>query len=77
VVATDVACLQAVVQDGVNGSVVPPSDPKALAAAIVRLLRDESLWHTYAQAGPGWVAQRLSWEGMAETTAAAYADAVG
>jgi glycosyltransferase involved in cell wall biosynthesis len=76
VVATDVACLQAVVQDGVNGSVVPPSDPKALAAAIVRLLRDRSLWDTYAQAGPGWVAQRLSWEGMAEATAAAYADAM-
>lgn len=76
VVATDVACLQAVVQDGVNGSVVPPSDPPALAAAIVRLLQDRDLWHRYSAAGPNWVADRLSWEGMAATTAQAYADTI-
>lgn len=74
VVATDVACLQAVVRNGVNGSVVPPSDPGALAAAIVHLLREPDLWRKYASAGPEWVAERLSWEGMADTTAAAYTD---
>ena len=74
VVATDVACLRAVVQDGVNGAVVPPSDPGALAAAIVHLLREPDLWQRYASAGPSWVEQKLSWEGMAATTSAAYAD---
>lgn len=77
VVATDVACLQAVVQDGVNGSVVPPCDAPGLAAAIVELLRDEGLWRKYAEAGPLWVQERLSWEGMAEATAAAYSDVIG
>ncbi len=74
VVATDVACLQAVVSNGINGSVVPASDPGSLAAAIVHLLREPDLWSKYASAGPQWVAERLSWQGMADTTAAAYAD---
>ena len=77
VVATDVACLQAVVHNGINGSVVPASDPGSLAAAIVHLLREPDLWRRYALAGPAWVAERLSWQGMADTTAAAYADVCG
>lgn len=76
-VTTDVACLQAVVREGENGSVVPPADPKALAAAIVRLLRDRDLWQRYAEAGPAWVTSRLGWDGMAATTARAYADVGG
>lgn len=77
VVATGVACLQAVVQEGVNGSVVPPCDADALARAIVELLKDRALWERYATAGPPWVAKQLSWEEMAATTQRAYADSVG
>ncbi|WP_054847330.1 glycosyltransferase [Methanoculleus chikugoensis] len=41
VVVTDVGgSLPEVVDDGVTGYVVPPRDPEALAAAIVRLLKD-------------------------------------
>ena len=39
-VVTDVGSLPEVVDDGVTGYVVPPRDPEALAAAIVRLLKD-------------------------------------
>ncbi len=74
-VATDVSCLRAVVEDGVNGMVVPPSSPSALAAALVELLRDEALWKRYADAGPITVTRRLGWDQMAATTSAAY-DAV-
>lgn len=77
VVATDVACLRAVIQQGVSGEVVPAADPVALASAIVRLLRDRTLWEQYATAGPKWVADNFSWEGMAQTTATAYRDVVG
>jgi glycosyltransferase involved in cell wall biosynthesis len=74
-VATDVSCLRAVVEDGVNGVVVPPAAPAALAAAVVDLLRDEALWRRYAKAGPITVTRRLGWDQMAATTSAAY-DAV-
>lgn len=74
VVATDVACVRAVIQQGITGEVVPVGNPAALAAGIVRLLNDRMLWDQYATTGPKWVAENLSWEGMAETTARAYAD---
>jgi glycosyltransferase involved in cell wall biosynthesis len=39
VVATDVGGLAEVVDDGVTGALVPPGDPAALAAAVLRVLR--------------------------------------
>ncbi len=75
-VATDVSCLRAVIEDRVTGSVVPASDPRALAAAIVHLLNDRDLWQRYAEAGPVDVGRRLGWEHMAQTTRETYADVV-
>jgi D-inositol-3-phosphate glycosyltransferase len=37
VIGTDAAGNELVIQDGVNGWIVPESDPHALAAAILRL----------------------------------------
>lgn len=73
VVGTDVACVRAVLDDGVNGLSVPPADPAALARALVTLLRDETLWQRYARAGLESATQRMGWERVAETTAEAYA----
>jgi glycosyltransferase involved in cell wall biosynthesis len=41
VVATAVGGNVEIVQDGVNGLLVPPSNPGALASAIAELLRDK------------------------------------
>jgi len=76
VVATDVACVRAVVEPGVNGLLVPPADAGALAAAIVPLLRDKDLWQRYAEAGPQSVRERFGWDRVAATTAKAYAAAL-
>jgi glycosyltransferase involved in cell wall biosynthesis len=76
-VGTEVSCVEAVIEDGVDGRLVPPADPGALAAAIVRLLKDRAAWQRYASAGPESVTRRLSWEGMGHTVARAYAEVLG
>lgn len=42
-VSTNISGIPELLQDGVNGLVVPPEDPQALAAAIERLIRDPAL----------------------------------
>ncbi|MHB8470405.1 MAG: glycosyltransferase family 4 protein [Gaiellaceae bacterium] len=67
VVATDVGGVPEIVEDGVNGLLVAPGDPAALAAAIGRLVSDPELRGRLAAAAapsvarfaPGAIAQRL------------------
>jgi glycosyltransferase involved in cell wall biosynthesis len=51
VVSTTVGGVPEVVRDGDTGLLVPPRDPAALAAAILRLARDEGLRHRLGAAG--------------------------
>jgi glycosyltransferase involved in cell wall biosynthesis/uncharacterized membrane protein len=50
VVATDVGGMSELVADGETGLLVPPSDPKALAEAIERLLRNPELRRRFGAA---------------------------
>jgi len=58
-VITDVSGATDIVEDGVNGFVVPKRDPAALAAAILRLRDDERLGREVAAAGRRWVTTEL------------------
>jgi len=51
VVASDVAGYDEVVTDGVEGLLVPPRDPAALAAAVGTILDDPALSERFAAAG--------------------------
>jgi glycosyltransferase involved in cell wall biosynthesis len=51
VVATACTGPSAIIKDGVHGLLVPPGDEAAMAAAILRLLRDPELRRNLAQAG--------------------------
>ena len=51
-----------VVQDGVNGLIIPPNDPDALAAAIERLYRDRDLGARLGAAGRTRVVENFTWE---------------
>jgi glycosyltransferase involved in cell wall biosynthesis len=60
VVASAVGGIPEVVTDGVEGLLVPPADPSALAEAIVRLARSPSLRERLGEAGYRTVAERFS-----------------
>jgi glycosyltransferase involved in cell wall biosynthesis len=77
VVATDVACVRAVVRPGLDGVLVAPADPAALARGIIGVLRDRAAWCRYAGAGPVAMAERFGWDHAAEITGGAYAGALG
>lgn len=51
IVTTDVAGCRDVVQPGVNGLLVPPGDPRALADALETLVRDPGLRARFGRAG--------------------------
>jgi glycosyltransferase involved in cell wall biosynthesis len=43
IIATDVLGIRAIIQNGVNGILIPPRDPNALASAIQRIVNDDGL----------------------------------
>ncbi|HEX4432925.1 MAG TPA: glycogen synthase [Frankiaceae bacterium] len=72
VVASAVGGIPEVVQDGVTGLLVPPSEPKALAAAVNRLLDDPGLAAEMGRAGRRRASAEFSWQAIAEQTVALY-----
>ncbi|MBI3747845.1 MAG: glycosyltransferase family 4 protein, partial [Chloroflexi bacterium] len=59
VVASNVGGIPEMIDDGVTGLLVPPHDPAALAAAIVRLLTNHPLADTLGRAGHDLVHARF------------------
>ena len=72
VVASNVGGIPEMVEDGVTGLLVPPHNPPALAAAIVRLLLDHQLADTIARAGHDLVHDRFCVQLMVNAVQALY-----
>ena len=72
IVATRAGGIPEVVEDGLNGCLVPPRDPAALAQGIVRLLTDAPLRARMGDAGFARVNERFTVERMVAETAAVY-----
>jgi glycosyltransferase involved in cell wall biosynthesis len=72
IVGTTAGGIPEIVEDGVNGLLVPPRDHPALAAAIVRALGDAELRQRLGQAGLARVNARFTVERMVEETVAVY-----
>ena len=72
VVASNVGGIPEMIQDGVSGLLVPPHDPPALAAAIVRLLRDHPYADMLARAGHELVHDRFCVQLMVNAVQALY-----
>lgn len=62
VIATGVGGSLEVIEDGINGLLVPPRNPEALAAAILRVLRDPSFAARLARAGQERIGIQFSFD---------------
>jgi glycosyltransferase involved in cell wall biosynthesis len=58
-VASDLAAIPELIEDGVNGRLVPPDDPQALAAAIAQLIGDPALRLRLGRAARARVLERF------------------
>jgi glycosyltransferase involved in cell wall biosynthesis len=62
VVATRMTAVPELVEDGVNGRLVPPNDPRALAAALQGLIGDPAARLRLGRAGRARVLERFAME---------------
>jgi starch synthase len=72
VVASAVGGIQEVVVPEETGLLVPPADPKALADALNRVLRDRALGRRMGLEGRKRVVEHFSWTSIARKTLATY-----
>ena len=72
VVATSVGGIPEVITSGVDGLLVPPEDPAALASAVGALLADASLRDRIGEAGYRTVADRFSIDAQVHRIEAVY-----
>jgi glycosyltransferase involved in cell wall biosynthesis len=72
IVATSTGGIPEVVDDGVTGILVPPRDDRAMADAIVRLLKDNDLRQRMGLAGLKRARERFSAERMLRETLRVY-----
>jgi glycosyltransferase involved in cell wall biosynthesis len=73
VVATNVGGIPDLVTDGVDGLLVPPGDPHALAAALQRILRDPAFARALGNAARQTIANRYTAERSLERLEQLYA----
>jgi len=74
VVASAVGGIQEVVVNEKTGFLVPPADPKALADAINRVLRNPEMARQFGLAGRKRVEDHFSWTSIADKTLAMYSE---
>ncbi len=74
VVASRVGGIKEVVVDGVTGLLVPPDQPRQLAAAIRRLLNERGLREQFRAQGRKRVEELFSWQAIAQRTVTLYED---
>ena len=77
VVASSVGGIPELVQDGVNGLLVPPHDAAALAAALARLLDDDGLRRALGAQARSTVETQYSTQAVCGRLAAIYNDLAG
>ncbi len=76
VVGTTAGAIPEIIEDGRSGLLVPPSNPQALAHAMVRLLRDRAFSQRLGEAGRARCIAHFSAERMADRMASLYSETI-
>jgi lipopolysaccharide heptosyltransferase II len=76
VVATKVGGVVDIIQDGKNGLLVPPADPKSMADAVMRIFKDPQLARELAENAYAQVKEKYNLELMVKNTLDVYRDAL-
>ncbi|MDO9573334.1 MAG: lipopolysaccharide heptosyltransferase II [Candidatus Omnitrophota bacterium] len=76
VVATQVGGVVDIIEDGKNGFLVPPADPKSMADAIMRVFKDVELAKEIAENAYAQVKEKYNIELMVKNTLDVYRDAL-
>jgi glycosyltransferase involved in cell wall biosynthesis len=77
IVATNVPGCREIVEDGVNGLLVPARDAKALATSLRKLIEDAPLRERMGIRGREIVLDHFSIDAVAKATLAVYAELLG
>lgn len=72
VITTSTGGIKDIIQDEVNGLVVPQKDATAIAAAITRLQKDPSLCQILGKRGVTYITEHFSWDVIAAKYAAMF-----
>ena len=72
VIGSNTGGIPDIIKDGVNGLLVQPGDPKALADAIIRILNDQALADRFREAGIKTVSERFSWDRIGDQFTTVY-----
>ncbi|MEW5718627.1 MAG: glycosyltransferase family 4 protein [Chloroflexota bacterium] len=75
IVATNVGGIPDVIEDGVTGLLVPEKNPRALADAITRVLRDDALARRLGTAARARIQSRVNWDQTIDDIVAVYSGA--
>jgi len=62
IIATNVGGIPELIEDGVNGLLVPPNEPEKLLHAINELLKDKERIDKFTNSGYDFVLNNLTWE---------------
>jgi alpha-maltose-1-phosphate synthase len=77
VVATDVGSLPEIVDNGKTGYIVPARDPRALADAIIKILKDPQRSEEMGMQAYAKLKTDMSWSSIAQTIMQVYGDLAG
>lgn len=76
VVATQVGGVIDIIDDGQNGLLVPPADPDAIAAAVIKIFKDEQLARSLAEKAYVKIKEKYNIELMVNNTLDVYRQAL-